>query len=129
VVPRVNTTSAALGAEGRPAASDRIVMATIGKTKREIQELLAERAPKPDVLPTITALPTPSPSPSPSPSPARQRRSNDAALDVARRALANLGFHARDIHQALMRVLPPDATGPAPAMPELLRATIGLLTT
>ncbi len=59
----------------------------------------------------------------------RQRWSNDPVLDVARRALANLGFHARDIHDALMRVLPPDASTPAPAMPELLRATIGLLTT
>ncbi len=59
----------------------------------------------------------------------RQRRSNDPALDVARRALANLGFHARDIHDALMRVVPPNATTPPPAMPELLRATIGLLTT
>jgi hypothetical protein len=60
----------------------------------------------------------------------RQRRSHDAdaTLDVARRALTNLGFRARDIHDALMRVLPPDATTPAPAMPELLRATIGLLT-
>jgi hypothetical protein len=40
----------------------------------------------------------------------------------------NLVFKARDIHDALMRVLPPEASTPAPAMPDLLRATIGLLT-
>ncbi len=67
----------------------------------------------------------------------RQRRSSaptipgDASsqtFEVARRSLASLGFRARDIHQALMRVLPPDPAA-APAMPDLLRATIGLLTT
>ncbi len=58
----------------------------------------------------------------------RQRRSVDPTFEVARRSLASLGFHARDIQRALMRVLPPDATA-APALPELLRATIGLLTT
>ncbi len=58
----------------------------------------------------------------------RQRRLNDSTFEVARRSLASLGFRARDIHQALMRVLPPDPAA-APAMPELLRETIGLLTT
>ncbi len=58
----------------------------------------------------------------------RQRRSHDPTFEVARRSLAGLGFRARDVHEALMRVLPPDSTE-APAMPELLRATIGLLTT
>ncbi len=58
----------------------------------------------------------------------RQRRSNDPTFEVARRSLTSLGFRARDIQRALMRVLPPDSTT-APALPELLRATIGLLTT
>jgi hypothetical protein len=249
----------------------RLVAAARGKTKREIQELLAAKAPKPDVLPTITALPLPAPSPSPSPArvtpprleplapsrhrleltvsgevraklerardlmshrirhndleavldhaldallaklekervgegvpravrrevferdgerctfkdeqgnrcaarsdleldhivpPARggthdatnlrvvcgahnrlyaeqafgrehverqihlrQRRSNEPTLDIARRALANLGFRSADIQRALGRALPPDT--PPPPMPELLRTAIGLLT-
>jgi hypothetical protein len=58
----------------------------------------------------------------------RQRRSNDPTRDVARRALVNLGFRARDVHDALERLLPPHATAPVPAMPELLRAALGLLT-
>src|SRR5580704_14165017 len=46
-----------------------LIAATAGKTTRELQELLAARAPKADVMPTITALCEPSPSPSPSPAP------------------------------------------------------------
>src|SRR4029077_8093981 len=43
-----------------------------GKTKREVQELVAARAPKPDILPTITALPAqPVLTKSPLPPPAR----------------------------------------------------------
>jgi 5-methylcytosine-specific restriction endonuclease McrA len=57
----------------------------------------------------------------------RQRRSNDPTLDVARRALANLGFRSADIQTALRHVLPPDV--PPPPMAELLRTAIGLLTT
>ena len=41
-----------------------LVAAASGKTKRELQELLAARAPKADVLPTITALPAQPVSPS-----------------------------------------------------------------
>ena len=59
----------------------------------------------------------------------RQRRLTDPTLEAVRGALANLGFKARDIHHALVRVLPPDVTTPPPAMPELLRTAIGLLTT
>src|SRR5580704_2770663 len=47
-----------------------LVAAARGKTKVQLQELIAARAPKPDVLPTITALPAQSVSPS-EPSPAR----------------------------------------------------------
>ena len=47
-----------------------LIAAASGKTKRELQELLAARAPKADVLPTITALPAQPVSPS-SPSPAQ----------------------------------------------------------
>src|SRR5450631_1541460 len=53
---------------------EELVAATARKTKREIQELLAARAPKPDVFPTITPLPVPLPVPSPAqvpPSPVR----------------------------------------------------------
>jgi hypothetical protein len=60
----------------------------------------------------------------------RQRRShgpNSPPLDVARRALANLGFRPSDVHRALDCALP-DGT-PPPPMPELLRTAIGLLTT
>ncbi len=53
-----------------------LVAAAGGKTKRELQELLAARAPKADVPPTITALPQQaclpsSPAPAQVPSPAR----------------------------------------------------------
>jgi hypothetical protein len=44
---------------------EELVATTARKTKREIQELLAARAPKSDVLPTITSLPVPSRLPSP----------------------------------------------------------------
>src|SRR5579872_6769892 len=37
-----------------------LVRAATGKTKREVQELVAARAPKPDVFPTITELAAPS---------------------------------------------------------------------
>ena len=47
-----------------------VVAAARGKSKREVLELIAARAPKPDVLPTITPLPpTPSPPAAPSPAP------------------------------------------------------------
>ena len=46
-----------------------IVAAARGKSKREVLELIAARAPKPDVLPTITPLP-PAPTLPSSPSPA-----------------------------------------------------------
>ncbi len=48
---------------------EELVAAVANKTKREIQELLAARAPKPDVLPTITAMPASSPLQSPAPAP------------------------------------------------------------
>jgi hypothetical protein len=52
---------------------EELVAVTARKTKREIQELLAARAPKRDVIPTITPLPVPSrlPSPAQVPSPVR----------------------------------------------------------
>ena len=46
-----------------------VVAAVRGKSKREVLELIAARAPKPDVLPTITPLP---PTPAVSPSPAQE---------------------------------------------------------
>jgi hypothetical protein len=39
---------------------DELVDAASGKTKREVEELLARRAPRPDVRPTIRKLPSPS---------------------------------------------------------------------
>ncbi len=60
----------------------------------------------------------------------RQRRSSDSpspTFELARRSLVSQGFRARDVHDALMHVLPSDPTA-VPAMPELLRETIGLLT-
>ena len=36
---------------------DELALAARGKTKRQLQELVAARAPKPDVMPTITELP------------------------------------------------------------------------
>ena len=46
-----------------------VVAAARGKSKREVLELIAARAPKPDVLPTITPLPPASTPGSPSPAP------------------------------------------------------------
>jgi RuvA, C-terminal domain/HNH endonuclease len=56
----------------------------------------------------------------------RQRRSNSPTFDLARSALASLGFRSADVQRALNRVLSDD---PAPPMPELLRTAISLLTT
>jgi hypothetical protein len=47
-----------------------LVAAVAGKTKREVEELLARRAPRPDVPATIRKLPAALPSPAPTPSPA-----------------------------------------------------------
>ncbi len=66
---------------------EELVAASAGKTKREVQELLAARAPKPDVLPTITAMPTPSPLQSPSPAPASSSRERLEPLAPSRHRL------------------------------------------
>ena len=53
---------------------DKLARVVRGKSKREVQELIAAIAPKPDVLPMITKLPTANAVPSPAPSPAKEPR-------------------------------------------------------